>query len=143
MRQIRMNVFETNSSSTHSIAICTEEDFKKWQNGELLFNINNEKFVKNNYTITDKDRQDAKEQYERFKSKYAKDFDELSKELQEEYISGYVSDRRMYDDGDEYCGALLNYKEYKDHYSDLEFDTTHYTSPSGDKLVITCAYGYD
>lgn len=33
MRQIRMNVFETNSSSTHTIAICTEEDFKKWQNG--------------------------------------------------------------------------------------------------------------
>lgn len=38
MRVIRRNVFETNSSSTHSISIVSKEDFEKWKNGELLYN---------------------------------------------------------------------------------------------------------
>lgn len=37
MISIRRNVFETNSSSTHSICICTEEDYKKWEDGEKLW----------------------------------------------------------------------------------------------------------
>lgn len=37
-RQIRFGVYETNSSSTHSLTMCSEEEFKQWKNGELLFN---------------------------------------------------------------------------------------------------------
>lgn len=37
MIQIRNNIFETNSSSVHSITICSEEKFEKWKNGEFLF----------------------------------------------------------------------------------------------------------
>ena len=29
--------FETNSSSTHSLTICTEEQFEEWKHGEVLF----------------------------------------------------------------------------------------------------------
>lgn len=36
-RQIRRGVFETNSSSTHSLTMCSEEEFEKWKNGEILF----------------------------------------------------------------------------------------------------------
>lgn len=36
-RQIRKGVFETNSSSTHSITMCTKTDFDKWKNGELAW----------------------------------------------------------------------------------------------------------
>lgn len=46
MRQIRRGVFETNSSSVHSITMCTEEDFDKWVNGEFYYDDWNEKFVK-------------------------------------------------------------------------------------------------
>jgi hypothetical protein len=35
-RQIRNNVFETNSSSVHSMTICMKEDFDKWCKGETL-----------------------------------------------------------------------------------------------------------
>lgn len=35
MINIRANTFETNSSSTHSITICTEEEYNKFINGEL------------------------------------------------------------------------------------------------------------
>lgn len=36
-RQIRSGVFETNSSMTHALTICTEEEFEKWKNGEILY----------------------------------------------------------------------------------------------------------
>ena len=44
MIQIRQGVFETNSSSTHALAICTQEEWEKLQSGEYLVNqydINN------------------------------------------------------------------------------------------------------
>lgn len=45
MFSVRRNVFETNSSSTHSICICTEEDYKKWENGEKLWDYYSDKLV--------------------------------------------------------------------------------------------------
>jgi hypothetical protein len=36
MRQIRHGVFETNSSSTHSLTICSDEEYKKFESGELV-----------------------------------------------------------------------------------------------------------
>lgn len=35
--QIRFCTFETNSSSTHAVAILSDEEYKKYQNGELRF----------------------------------------------------------------------------------------------------------
>ena len=37
-RQIRRGVFETNSSSVHSLTMCMESDFNKWVAGELVWN---------------------------------------------------------------------------------------------------------
>ena len=37
-RQIRRVVFETNSSSVHSLTMCMESDFNKWVAGELVWN---------------------------------------------------------------------------------------------------------
>ena len=36
MKQIRQNTFETNSSSTHSLVICTEEEYNKLNCNELF-----------------------------------------------------------------------------------------------------------
>lgn len=36
MIKIRQNVFETNSSSTHSLILCSDEDYKKLNNEELF-----------------------------------------------------------------------------------------------------------
>ena len=35
--QVRKGVFETNSSSVHSITMCSASDFDKWENGELVY----------------------------------------------------------------------------------------------------------
>ena len=67
-RQVRRGVFETNSSSVHSITMCTKSDYKKWENGELVFNKWSKKLV----PITDeiKKSMDANEKiyltYEQF-----------------------------------------------------------------------------
>ena len=39
MKQIRQNVFETNSSNTHCLVIVSEEDWKKFENGELVLDM--------------------------------------------------------------------------------------------------------
>lgn len=36
-KQIRRGVFETNSSSVHSLTMCSETDFDKWIKGELVW----------------------------------------------------------------------------------------------------------
>ena len=45
MRQIRRNVFETNSSSTHSITMCMKSEFDKWVKGELVWDKWGDKLV--------------------------------------------------------------------------------------------------
>ena len=39
MINIRTNVFETNSSSVHSLVLCTADDYRAWIDGDKLFNI--------------------------------------------------------------------------------------------------------
>ena len=45
MIQIRRNLFETNSSSTHSITMCTEADWLKWKRGVLAFSWERKELV--------------------------------------------------------------------------------------------------
>lgn len=35
-RQIRRGVYETNSSSTYSLVMCSGEEYNKWCSGKLL-----------------------------------------------------------------------------------------------------------
>lgn len=37
MIQVRKNVFETNSSSTHSLVMAIKSDFDKWESGEAYY----------------------------------------------------------------------------------------------------------
>ena len=39
MFQIRLNCFETNSSSTHSLIVCDDETWKKFVEGKLYYNV--------------------------------------------------------------------------------------------------------
>ena len=35
-KKIRINIFESNSSSTHSLTLCLKSDYDKWLSGEVL-----------------------------------------------------------------------------------------------------------
>lgn len=145
MKQIRKNVFETNSSSTHTLAICTEDEYKDWQDGKLLFNKWNETFVKNSINITKQDRKEAEERYTLYKGKYYKDWSELTEAEREEYTYNYIAQQRRQEKSFSFKEDGLTYQEFMQDCSNggLETETSRYTSPSGDKLVITCAYGYN
>lgn len=46
MKVIRFNIFETNSSSTHSLCICTEDEYEKWKNGDLIYSYWDNNMIK-------------------------------------------------------------------------------------------------
>ena len=37
MLQIRRSVFETNSSSVHSMTMCSKDEYDKWKDGDLYY----------------------------------------------------------------------------------------------------------
>lgn len=44
-RQIRRGVFETNSSSVHTLCLCTSDEYDKWKNGEYVYDYYDESLV--------------------------------------------------------------------------------------------------
>ena len=123
MKTIRANTFETNSSSTHSMIILTEEEYDKLESGELY--LNDDKVIT---------KEEAKNIFLKHmnEDKYMYD-DDLSFE---ENIKNYLDEFEYYPS--EYPQSLETWKEG----DELESDTNIYISPSGDKLKIICKYGY-
>lgn len=76
--QIRSNVFETNSSSTHCITMCMEKDLEDWKKGLKLFDSWNEKLVAREDINSDADKDDDRYlEYQEFWDEY------------EEYYEGF------------------------------------------------------
>lgn len=44
-RQIRRNTFESNSSSVHTITMCSGDEYEKWKRGELYYEKWDDYFV--------------------------------------------------------------------------------------------------
>ena len=72
-RQIRRGVYETNSSSSHSITMCSEEEFEKWKDGKLLFDSWKEEFV-DVVNLSNNQKEDARKEYESKKNEFSKDW---------------------------------------------------------------------
>ena len=134
-RQVRRGVFETNSSSTHSLTMCSEDEFEAWKRGELLFKRWEEKFVKPTQ-LSDNDKRDAEEEYGYTKDDYWKDWDDLSSEEKEKWYAKYATNHNLKD------YDAKTYDEYM-RSGNLETFVQRYTSKSGDKIVAFGEYGYD
>lgn len=116
---IRRGVFETNSSSTHSITILSQEDYDKWRDEDLFYDEDEEKF----YTreeVYDLIRNDEYIQ---------KNFSEQLNDI--DWLDEYWGDNRW------------EFPKSIDFDSNLEEDVNHFTTKSGDNIVIICRYGYD
>ena len=137
MRQVRRGTFETNSSSVHTLTICTEDEFNKWICGELMLDTYNDELVEVNTGISEEEKVFAKEHYEKNKKEFWKSWEQLSEEEMKKWYAKYMEE---FHDFDEYRYKTRDQFLY---YSDLETYTQHYTSPSGDKLVAFGKYGYD
>ena len=134
-RQIRHSVFESNSSSTHSLTMCSEEEFEQWKNGELLFDEwGSESFVKAN-SLSDDDKKYAAQDYEIHKDEFSKDWSDLSESAKEKYYTKYAKENNIVDDD------AKTYEAWE--HDDLETFVYRYTSKSGDTIVAFGKYGYD
>ena len=63
MYQIRQGVFETNSSSTHSLCICTKKEYEDFKDGKLSYNYYGDRLEDCNIPSNYMNR--AKEYYEK------------------------------------------------------------------------------
>ena len=143
MIQIRNNVFETNSSSTHSMVIGPISDFEKWERGELYYQEGHSWLGTKSGFIT---KEEAIKVLETSKYK---------NELTEKAIDWLTSDKTIpadVEDRDEFIDMILQelstkdvyeYNYYVDYHDQLESEVTEYVTPGGEKLRILCHYGYD
>lgn len=131
--------FETNSSSTHSITICSQETYDKWCDGKVLFGDWNQDFIEAK-ELTPYDYECAKAKYESSKGKYYKNWEELSAEDQKDYTTEYVLRNKKEKDYDEY---LTRDEWLVRHNSGTKTFSEYYTTKSGDKIVAFGYYGYD
>lgn len=134
-RQIRRGVFETNSSSTHSLTMCSEEEFEAWKRGEVLFQEwGSENFVSVN-KLSDYDKKKASEDYDENKDDFQKDWKDLSDEAKQKYYAKYAKEHDIVDED------AKTYEQYMNE-GDLETFVQRYTSKNGDKIVAFGEYGY-
>lgn len=122
MRLVRKNVFETNSSSTHSITMCSESDFDKWKKGEMYWNRWNESLVSKEEV--EKEMAKLKEEFISEHPDYDKDDIDWEEQL-EDYLN---SDKEYY-----------TYEEFND-YDYIEYETFE---DSYDGVVAFGYYGMD
>lgn len=69
-RQVRLGVFETNSSMTHSLTMCTDSEYQKWVNGEVYWVTWDDRFE----SVTEADKEFDKDNFE---SDYYDSYEEM------------------------------------------------------------------
>ena len=71
--KIRRGVFETNSSSVHSLVMCTDDDYNKWKSGEFLY----DKWAAKLVTLEEAKKEEDYEDEEEFNSRFL-DYDRFN-----------------------------------------------------------------
>ena len=118
--QLRQGVFETNSSSTHSLSICTAQEWQDLKNGKALIRREDDDVLPYDEAIE-------------FNKNYAK-----SHRLKWDSVTNTIVD------GDDDCNyeCYITWDEFYNN-TDYEFFTQQFTTPSGDQMVAWGYYGYD
>lgn len=142
-RQIRLNVFETNSSSTHSLVICTEQDFKEWEAGEKLFDTGTNEMI-NPTKLNKCQKKQAINDYitKQAKEKFWCKWEDLPEVSKEAWFNNWAV-INILNDRDDFCKRYLTHDEYYDEHSSMSSFYEHFVTPSGDKMVAFGYYGYD
>lgn len=129
-KQIRRGVYETNSSSCHSITMCMESDYDRWQEGNLYL------FTGLGWYYPDNNKPEKNHFYTR---EEAIEFEKTNKYVREdvnwtdeEEVNEILHENEFYDYEyflNEYC------KNYEDYYETM-------TTPNGENVVAFGYYGY-
>ena len=120
--QIRRSIFETNSSSVHSITMVSGSEYDKWKNGELLYDRDTETLV-------------TKEEIEKIK--------EDDKKRYESYNWSFDESEYDYDREDNNIRFLTYDKFFDWSYIQYETFTDRYKTKDGEEVVAFGFYGHD
>lgn len=122
-RQIRRGVFETNSSSVHSITMCSSEQYRKWETGEILYWGDEDKFGT---------REEIIEEMKKAKWRFdgTPKFPDVNWEDEDE-VADIFSDYEV--------------KTFDEYFDDEWYETyaKTYTTPKGEEIVAFGYYGHD
>lgn len=121
-RQIRRGVFETNSSSVHSLTMCSKDEYTRWENGEVLFWKDKDEFATKEDII-----EELKKSTRYDGSLYFPNTDWESEDEIKDIFS---------DEGIQTCEEFFDDEWY-------ETFEQNYTTPNGDKVVAFGYYGHD
>lgn len=128
MFKIRYGVFETNSSSTHSLCVAQNDEIEKLKNEELLINLG---WCRNKYLISYKE---AMEELMEHIHEYGDDKEDLeivaSGDKEEIYRLMYE-----YDIAERFKNYLQS--EYLEPYAE------EFTTKNGDRVLVFGRYGHD
>jgi len=116
MKSVRRGVFETNSSSTHSLTICSDEDFQKFKKGEVML-----KTYPEEHFVT---REEA------IKELKDKNYFDVEDESDEDQVNECLRDNEC-----------LSYTDWSED-DELETFMKTYTTKGGEKVVAFGKYGY-
>ncbi len=120
---IRRNVFETNSSASHSLVILPKDEYKRWEEGELYTLISDYTFLYNKW--------DNKPQKGKLYTR-----DEVINMLKTSpYFYEYSIEEQIRDN------YFVTYEDWEN--IELERETEEFVTPSGDVMIADSKYGYD
>lgn len=128
MIQVRQQVFETNSSMTHSIVMCKDDEYKKFKKGEYYFNedlkpkfLPKEEALKKNANILREYLADSQsddpshcfedETLEALTEENIKLYEEGKFPLEDFYFDNYEISENMYFDYDYFWDTICEYYE--------------------------------
>lgn len=142
MYTIRKNVFETNSSMTHALVICENDEYAKWletydaedKEDKYMFCIDKSSFKPYKEAM----EINVNELKERLKNDYLNE--DVTEETIERYAKGEISIYELTDDTYE---MYITSDEWDSEYYCYEVENFKYTTKSGDKLTGFCYYGHD
>ena len=146
--QVRQGVFETNSSSTHTLTICSKEDYEDWKRGDKFW-LDNDwgKLQTNKSFVTPEELAELTEKYNEKEQKRIDAGDEYAKVLDIDKVLNECRDYDSWEDSywDTERSALEAYTmdDWYQRNGDLETYSRSFTSPSGDEMVAVGAFGYD
>lgn len=131
-RQIRRGVFETNSSSTHSLTMCLKSDYDRWKTDDLFL------FTGSGWCYPD----DNKPQTDHFYTK--------EEAIAFEKSSRYAPSEDFNWNNEEEVMEMLRENEwmdydYYDEYYCYEYETfsSTLTTPNGEEVIAFGYFGYD
>ena len=139
--QVRSGVFETNSSSTHSLNICTKSDYDRWVNDKNIV------FIGDSYLVGAKDfggrefvtKSEIIDYLTKMNESITNEDDKFP-----ETISGYFErdEDNWYSISPASEDGIYDSDTYELDNEELESYTQEFTTPSGDEMVAFGTYGY-